>query len=105
MASVADGTARIDAMSDDVIRRRAIVQGNVQGVFFRDSTRRHAESRGVRGWVRNRDDGAVEAVLEGPQDAVDQVLRFLREGPSRADVRNVQVSEEPPEGLSSFEVR
>jgi acylphosphatase len=92
-------------MQDDLIRRRVIVQGNVQGVFFRDSTRRHAESRGVHGWVRNRDDGAVEAVLEGRQEAVEQVLRFLREGPAHATVRDVQISEEAPEGLSSFEVR
>jgi acylphosphatase len=105
MASGADGTARIDAMSDDVIRRRAIVHGNVQGVFFRDSTRERAQAHGVHGWVRNRDDGAVEAVLEGSHDAVGQVLRFLREGPSRAEVRDVQISEEPPEGLRSFEVR
>jgi acylphosphatase len=92
-------------MQDDLIRRRAVVQGNVQGVFFRDSTRQRAQAAGVHGWVRNRDDGAVEAVLEGPAEAVEQVLRFLREGPRRAEVRNVQISEEPPEGLSSFEVR
>jgi acylphosphatase len=92
-------------MSHDVIRRRAVVQGNVQGVFFRDSTRECAQAHGVHGWVRNRDDGAVEAVLEGPAEAVERVLRFLREGPSRADVRNLEVREEPPEGLSSFEVR
>jgi acylphosphatase len=92
-------------VSDDPIRRRVTVHGNVQGVFFRDSTEEEAEKHGVNGWVRNRDDGAVEAVLEGPADAVNQVLQFLREGPSRADVEDVEVSEEEPEGLSSFEVR
>jgi acylphosphatase len=90
---------------DEAIRRRAVVRGNVQGVFFRDSTREEAEKAGVNGWVSNRSDGAVETVLEGPEDAVQRVLRFLKEGPSRADVEDVEVSEEEPEGLSSFEVR
>ena len=92
-------------MNDDVIRRRAVVHGKVQGVFFRDSTRECADRHGVRGWVRNRSDGAVEAVLEGPPDAVERVLRFFHEGPSHADVDRVEVDEEEPEGLSSFEVR
>jgi acylphosphatase len=90
---------------DEPIRRRAVIRGNVQGVFFRDSTRDEAEKQGVKGWVSNRSDGAVEAVLEGPAEAVERVLRFVREGPSRADVEDVAVSEEEPEGLSSFEVR
>jgi acylphosphatase len=92
-------------MNDEPIRRRAVVRGNVQGVFFRDSTREQAETHGVHGWVSNRSDGAVEAVLEGPADAVERVLQFLRDGPSRADVEDVDVHEEEPEGLSSFEVR
>lgn len=92
-------------MPDDAIRRRAVVRGNVQGVFFRDSTREEAQKQGVHGWVSNRSDGAVEAVLEGPAEAVERVLRFLEDGPSRADVDGVEVEEEEPEGLSSFEVR
>jgi acylphosphatase len=91
--------------AQDVIRRRAVVHGNVQGVFFRDSTRERAQAAGVHGWVRNREDGAVEAVLEGRPEAVEQVLSFLHEGPSHADVENLEVHEEPAEGLSSFEVR
>jgi acylphosphatase len=87
------------------IRRRAIVHGNVQGVFFRDSTRQHADAHGVAGWVRNRSDGAVEAVLEGAPDAVQQVLSFLETGPSHASVDHVDVSDEEPEGLSGFSVR
>ena len=90
---------------EESIRRRAVVRGNVQGVFFRDSTQEEAEKHGVNGWVSNQSDGSVEAVLEGPREAVEQVLRWLREGPSRADVENVDVEEEEPEGLSSFEVR
>jgi acylphosphatase len=92
-------------MGDEAIRRRATVHGNVQGVFFRDSTREEAEKHGVNGWVRNTDEGSVEAVLEGPRDAVKAMLEFLENGPSRADVDRVDVQEEEPEGLSSFEVR
>jgi acylphosphatase len=87
------------------IRRRAIVHGNVQGVFFRDSTRQRAEAHGVAGWVSNRSDGAVEAVLEGPSEAVDRVLRFLETGPPQASVDHVDVSEEEPEGLTGFSIR
>jgi acylphosphatase len=87
------------------IRRRAIVHGSVQGVFFRDSTRERANAHGVAGWVSNRSDGAVEAVLEGAPDAVQQVLRFLQTGPPQASVDHVDVSEEQPEGLSDFSVR
>jgi acylphosphatase len=87
------------------IRRHAIVHGNVQGVFFRDSTRQRANAHGVAGWVANRSDGAVEAVLEGPPEAVDRVLRFLETGPPHASVDSVDVSEEDPEGLTGFSVR
>ena len=87
------------------IRRRAIVRGRVQGVFFRDSTRERANAYGVAGWVTNRSDGAVEAVLEGPPDAVQSVLRFLHTGPPHASVDRVDVSEERPEGLTRFSVR
>jgi len=88
-----------------VVRRRAVVHGRVQGVFFRDSVRREAESKGVAGWVTNRADGAVEAVFEGDEDAVESMLRFCREGPGRAEVERVEVSEEESEGLQGFEVR
>jgi acylphosphatase len=92
-------------MTADVIRRRATVEGNVQGVFFRDSTRDEAEQRGVAGWVSNRPDGAVEVLLEGPREAVEQVLAFLASGPPRANVEHVEIRDEEPEGLSGFEVR
>jgi acylphosphatase len=86
-------------------RKRVVVHGNVQGVFFRDSTEKEARSRGVAGWVRNRDDGTVEAVFEGDQDAVEALVEFCRSGPSRADVERVEVEEEQREGLGGFEVR
>ena len=87
------------------IRRRAIIHGRVQGVFFRDTTRRRAEARGLAGWVRNRPDGTVEAVFEGDPEAVEAMLAFCREGPRGAGVERVEVGEEEPEGLSGFEVR
>ena len=89
----------------DRIRRRAIVHGRVQGVFFRDSTRERANAHGVAGWVTNRSDGSVEAVLEGPPDGVQSVLRFLETGPPHASVDRVDVCEEEPEGLAGFSVR
>ena len=84
------------------IRRHVVIHGNVQGVFFRDSTRERAETRGVAGWVTNRPDGAVEAVFEGEPEAVESMLRFAHEGPRRADVDRVEVTEEEPEGLDGF---
>ncbi|MFL5824118.1 MAG: acylphosphatase [Solirubrobacteraceae bacterium] len=92
-------------MGDELIRCRAVVHGRVQGVFFRDSARERARAHGVSGWACNRSDGAVEAVLEGPREAVDRVLRFLETGPPRAAVERVEVNEEKPEGLSGFEIR
>ena len=86
-------------------RRRVTVHGNVQGVFFRDSTREEADRRGVAGWVTNRSDGAVEAVFEGDPEAVAAMVAFCREGPSRADVSRVDEESEEPEGLDGFEVR
>jgi acylphosphatase len=88
-----------------VIRRRVVVHGRVQGVWFRETTRLAAERRGVSGWVRNRPDGTVEAVLEGPDDAVESVVEACRRGPAGARVDRVDVSAEPPAGLSGFRVR
>jgi acylphosphatase len=88
-----------------MIRRRVVVHGRVQGVFFRDTARRQAESRGVSGWASNRPDGTLEAVFEGEPDAVESILRFCREGPRGAEVERVEVTEEEPEGLSGFAIR
>jgi acylphosphatase len=86
-------------------RKRVVVSGRVQGVFFRDTTRRRADAAGVAGWVRNTPDGSVEAVFEGDPEAVEQLVEFSRRGPSRAEVASVDVTEEEPEGLVGFEVR
>jgi acylphosphatase len=87
------------------VRRRVVVRGDVQGVFFRDSTRRHAQQRGLAGWVRNNRDGTVEAVFEGEEEAVERLVDWCREGPRGAYVTSVDVTEEEPEGLSGFAVR
>jgi acylphosphatase len=92
-------------MSEATIRRRVVVRGEVQGVFFRDSTRRKAAETGVAGWVTNRSDGSVEAVFEGAPDAVEAMVDFAREGPTAADVTSIDVEEQSPEGLSGFHVR
>jgi acylphosphatase len=82
-----------------------VVSGRVQGVFFRDTMRRRAESAGLAGWVRNTPDGTVEAVFEGGAEAVGELVKFSRQGPSRAEVAAIEVFEEEPEGLLGFEVR
>lgn len=81
------------------------MHGDVQGVFFRDSTQKEAQRRGVAGWVTNRSDGAVEAVFEGEPGAVEAMVSFCNEGPSRADVERVEETDEEPEGLDGFDVR
>ncbi len=88
-----------------VIRRRVIVSGHVQGVFFRDSVRRLAQQRNVAGWVANLPDGTVEAVFEGEPDDVERLVAFCRKGPRGAHVDSVDVTEENPEGLAGFTVR
>ena len=85
-------------------RRRVVVQAHVQGVFFRETTKRRALSRGVAGWVRNRRDGAVEAVFEGEREAVDALVAYAREGPRGARVDWVDVEAEEPEGLRGFQI-
>jgi acylphosphatase len=90
--------------TDRVIRRRVVVRGQVQGVFFRDTCRRHARSRQVAGWVRNNDDGTVEAVFEGDPDAVTTLVDWAHRGPSGAHVSGVEVMKEEPEGLTGFRV-
>ena len=86
-------------------RKRVVVSGRVQGVFFRDTVRRRAQASGVAGWARNLPDGTVEAVFEADPAVVDQMVRFCRGGPGRAEVTSVEVVDEEPEGLSGFEIR
>jgi acylphosphatase len=90
----------------DLIARHLIVTGRVQGVFFRLETRRAAERLGVKGWVRNLPDGAVEALLEGDRQAVEALIDWCRQGPPRARVDAVQVEPRAFEGrFKTFEIR
>ena len=88
-----------------MIRRRVEVEGRVQGVFFRDSCRREASDAGVAGWARNLPDGRVEAVFEGPPDAVERLVDWCRHGPPRATVTGIRVHVEEPTGEHGFRVR
>ena len=92
-------------MSEGTIRRRVVVRGHVQGVFFRDSSRTQARRHHVTGWVTNRPDGAVEAVLEGDEAAVDAMVAWMHRGPETAVVTGVEVIDEAPEGLKDFRIR
>lgn len=87
-----------------MIRRRVVVHGLVQGVFFRDSVRRLALQHGVAGWARNRLDGTLEAVFEGADDAVARLVDFCRRGPRGARVDRVDVHDETAEGASGFSI-
>jgi acylphosphatase len=87
-----------------VVRFRVLISGRVQGVFFRDSCRRLAQQHGVAGWVRNLPDGRVEAVFEGPAEAVDRLVHWAHHGPRHAAVDQVVVQPEPPEGLATFQI-
>ena len=92
--------------SSDVVARRVTVHGRVQGVFFRDSRRREASSRGVAGWVRNCADGTVEAWFEGAPDAVEALVAWARRGPAPRRGRRASTSTTPSRrALSGFDVR
>jgi len=95
----------MDSVGAGPIRRRVIVRGRVQGVFFRAATRERACELGAAGWVRNRPDGSVEAVFEGEPACVAAMLAFCRRGPRWARVDAVEEVAEEPEGLRGFEVR
>ncbi len=86
------------------MRVRVLVRGSVQGVGFRYETVSRATSLGLGGWVRNRPDGAVEAVFEGPSDRVDSMVGWCRRGPSGAHVEDVETTHEPPQGEREFRV-
>ncbi|MDQ4005161.1 MAG: acylphosphatase [Actinomycetota bacterium] len=86
-------------------RAHVYVSGRVQGVFFRQRTVRMAREEGLGGWVRNLPDGRLEAVFEGDARRIDKMIEWCRRGPEMAVVDEVELAEEEPEGLESFEVR
>lgn len=89
----------------DTVRAHVYVSGRVQGVYYRASTRDAAREEGVDGWVRNLDDGRVEATFEGPESSVEAMIEWCHTGSRAADVDDVDVTYEEPEGLDGFEVR
>jgi acylphosphatase len=88
-----------------MVRVRVVISGQVQGVFFRQSTHQMASDLGLAGWVRNRPDGRVEAVFEGEKGAVDKAVAWCHEGPPWATVTEVEVTDEQPEGEDGFRIR
>ena len=88
-----------------MVRYRVLISGTVQGVNFRAACQRMAWQRGVTGWVRNLDDGRVEAVFEGPSNDVQYLVDWARRGPRLAVVSDVSVQPERPEGLGAFAIR
>ncbi len=84
------------------VRKRIVVSGRVQGVFFRDSARREGERLGIAGSARNLHDGTVEVIAEGDEGAVDQLVEWCTSGPSHADVTDVDVTDEQPQGTTGF---
>lgn len=89
----------------DRTRAHVFVSGNVQGVYFRATTRDTASEYDVDGWVRNLDDGRVEAVFEGPEEDVERMVEFCHEGSSAARVEDVDVTYESPKEEDGFHVR
>ena len=88
-----------------MVRNHVFVSGMVQGVFFRYEARERARARGLSGWVRNLQDGRVEAVFEGPEPDVEAMVEWCRQGPRGASVTDVEAIQEDPEGLQGFDVR
>jgi acylphosphatase len=89
-----------------MVRAHALISGSVQGVFFRSETSYEAERRGVKGWVRNLPDGKVEAIFEGEEKSVKELVEFCRQGPPGAEVAKVDVTWENYTGeFGSFEIR
>lgn len=95
----------IAAMNAEVVRRRVVVHGRVQGVFFRDTCRREAHAHGVVGWIANRADGTVEAVFEGNAAGVQALIEWCGNGPPMAQVERIDVADEPVAGETGFSVR
>ncbi|WP_247729338.1 acylphosphatase [Halovivax limisalsi] len=89
----------------DRTRAHVFVSGTVQGVYYRANTRDTAREAGVDGWVKNLDDGRVEAVFEGPESAVEEVIEWCHEGSPAAEVEDVDVEDEEPRGETGFEIR
>ncbi|ELZ26060.1 acylphosphatase [Halogeometricum pallidum JCM 14848] len=91
-------------MTDERTRAHVFVTGRVQGVYYRASTRDAARERNLDGWVKNLDDGRVEAVFEGPEGDVEEVVEWCHTGSDAAEVESVDVEYGDPEGESGFQI-
>ena len=91
--------------ADERVRARLQISGRVQGVAYRANTEETAKERGVDGWVRNRDDGRVEAVFEGDRETVEGMIDWCHTGSPRAEVEDIEVEWEEPRNRSGFHVR
>ena len=91
-------------IGENIVKKHVLVSGKVQGVFYRKNTQKTAIQHLVKGWVRNRYDGRVEAVFEGKEDNVNKVLQWCREGPRKAIVQELIVTDQHVEGLRNFKV-
>lgn len=91
--------------ADGQTRAHVFVSGTVQGVYFRANTRDTAAQKDVDGWVRNLEDGRVEAVFEGPVDAVEEMVQWCHSGSPAARVEDVEVEYDEPRGLDGFTIR
>ena len=89
----------------DRTRAHVFVTGKVQGVYYRATTRDTAREEGVDGWVQNLEDGRVEAVFEGDEAAVESMVEWCHTGSPRAEVEDVEVEYEEPEGIEGFRIR
>ncbi|SDJ56530.1 acylphosphatase [Natronorubrum texcoconense] len=87
------------------IRAHVFVTGTVQGVYYRANTRDTAREKGIAGWVKNLEDGRVEAIFEGPEDAVESMIEWCQTGSPAAEVENVEAEYEEPQGEDGFEIR
>jgi len=88
------------------IKRHIYISGRVQGIGFRANARDKAQILGVKGWIRNLHDGRVEAVVEGEQSSVNQMINYLKRGPSFARVDNYEIKKESPkDNFNSFSIR
>ena len=93
-------------MGDNKVRKHIYISGRVQGVGFRANARQKAQIYGVNGWIKNLLDGRVEAVVEGEGESVQQMIKFLKRGPSFANVTNINIDDEPPTGnFNNFSIK
>ena len=91
---------------NEKVRAQIFVSGKVQGIFFRDNTRKRAEELGVYGWVRNLPDGRVEAVFEGEKEKVEEMIEWAKKGPEFAKVNGIEVEWQEYKGeFKNFEIR